>query len=101
MSAEDEVRQLQQEIGFLRSRVAEREEALARLTSRLLQLERGEVNDEAERRAADAEQRAGAALAELQALRATKTFRWTAAARAAWGRTLTGRSYPSGRRPRR
>lgn len=96
MPDEDAARPLQQEIGLLRARVAQREEALARLTSRLLELERGQGNVDADR-LLEAEQRAAAATAEVQRLRATKTFRWTATARGAWSAALRTRARLSGR----
>lgn len=71
----------QQEIAALRAQVAARDDALARLTGRLLELERGQPGGESARLAA-----------ELDRLRASKTFRWSAAARSVYRQALTRRS---------
>jgi predicted nucleic acid-binding Zn-ribbon protein len=92
VAAQDDVGQLHREIEFLRARVVQREEALARLTNRLVKLERGQVDGEMEPRALEAERRADVALAELERMRATKTFRWTSTARAVWRRALSVRA---------
>jgi hypothetical protein len=70
----------------LRARLATRESALAQLTGRLLELERGQPGGESEQRAQAAEARASAALDELERLRATKWFRWSIVPRSAWSR---------------
>lgn len=70
----------------LRAQLTTREGALAQLTGRLLELERGQPGGEFERRVQEAEARAAAMSDELERLRATKWFRWSSVPRSAWGR---------------
>ncbi|MDQ6785094.1 MAG: hypothetical protein M3063_16990 [Actinomycetota bacterium] len=88
-----------QETAGLRARLALRDESLARLTTRLLQLERGQPGGDADRRALAAESRAAELTAELQALRASRTLRWTTVARSVYRLLLAQRPQtPGGRR---
>ncbi len=79
------------ECDALRAQLAIREGALAQLTGRLLELERGQPGDECERRAGAAEARAAAMSEELERMRATKWFRWSSVPRSAWGRVRGAR----------
>lgn len=99
---------LHQEILLLRKRVAQREEALTRLNARLRQLEQGVAPEttilrkelaelEAERgRLEDARHAADAQVRrltdELDALRSTKTFRYTSGVRDMYRRARLRRS---------
>ncbi len=84
----DERRALETEIASLRERLRQRETALAVLNRRLVSLER---YDDAAAGAAppdaaiEAEARARAAEEELERLRNTRTFRFTAGARRIYG----------------
>jgi hypothetical protein len=80
----DELRALEHEVRVLRERLRQREAALTILNRRLVSLERFDEAAAGTAPAAttiEAEVRAVAAEEELDRLRNTRTFRWTAAPR--------------------
>jgi hypothetical protein len=105
-----QARDLEKEIRALRQRVEQREHALGVLNRRLIQLERNDVGQPGRERAGawplDAEnedlrqqrdaaiqqtlaarEESAAALRELEAMRATRLFRWASPARQVYAKT--------------
>lgn len=77
VASEDRLRELEVEVRVLRRTLMQRDEALVTLNRRLMELERGDIGSSS----TDQADEVARLKAELDRIRGTKLFRWSAPAR--------------------
>lgn len=84
--SEDRLRELEVEVRVLRRTLTQRDEALVTLNRRLMELERGDIGTSS----TDQADEVARLEAELDRIRGTKLFRWSAPARDVYRRLRSG-----------
>jgi hypothetical protein len=88
VASRDRLRELEVEVRVLRRTLTQRDEALVTLNRRLMELERGDIGTSS----TDQADEVARLEAELDRIRGTKLFRWSAPARDVYRQLRSGRA---------